>query len=84
MILAANHPRYTVAVVVMSFTTILLAANVLFGPTSPYSSLGKLQGPPSLPIGEQIRLSEADYQTFLDSRKALIQKYGPSKEEVES
>lgn len=87
---AARHPRYTIALIVLFFITILFFANSDSPPgflSRPYPlSFSHRHGGPHTPPGyveDQIKLSEGYYQESLKERQQLITQWGPSPSQVE-
>ena len=84
---AARHPRYTIAIIILLFISILVFVN------SDASSHGYLPRPYPLSIRgrpppgfveDQVKTSEAHYQEILKERQKLIAKYGPTPSQVDS
>lgn len=83
---SSRHPRYTVALVVFFFVSVLILANL-----PPSRDFRHRLYPPSyhnrLPthsVEDQIQLSETHYKFSLAERQKLIHKYGPSPSQIES
>ena len=79
----AQHPRYTMALIVFFFVTIIYLSSALFAPSSGSRRLSRNRPPPkALYVEDQIKVNEMRYQEHLLNRKGLIKKYGPTKDEV--
>ena len=76
----ARHPRYTIALVVLLFVTVLLFINSDPSSNRPYP-LSFHEHPGY--VDEQIKISEAYYQESLKERQNLIAKWGPSPSQVD-
>lgn len=87
----ARHPRYTIALVVLLFVSVLVFSNSDSSPaylSRPYPLAFRKHGdrPPPSPgyVEDQIRTSEAYYQASLKERQKLITKWGPSPSQVDA
>lgn len=82
--LTARHPRYTIALIVFFFVAVLYYANAGSSSTAMHP-LRNPSRPPSLTkVNDVIRLHEGYYKQHLKNRKKLIEKFGPTVDEVES
>jgi len=87
----SRHPRYTIALVVILFITILYYINAdqssfdfserpFHGPPKGQSHPGTL----GMSTRNEIRISEAVYKEHLKNRQGLIKKFGPTISDIES
>jgi hypothetical protein len=88
---AARHPRYTIALIVLFFVTVLFFANSDSSSTylsRPYPLAFHKQADTLPPhpgnVDDQIRASEMYYQESLKERQKLITKWGPSPSQVDA
>jgi hypothetical protein len=85
----ARHPRYTIALIVLLFVSVLIFANSDPSPdylSRPYPITFRKGGLPPPPgyVEDQIKTSEAYYQESLKERQKLITKWGPSPSQVDA
>jgi hypothetical protein len=69
----ARHPRYTIALIVLLFVSILIFAN-----SDPPRYM------PGSYVEDHIKRSEAHYQELLKERQKLITKWGPSPNQIDA
>ncbi|KAF7979842.1 hypothetical protein HWV62_40585 [Athelia sp. TMB] len=78
----SRHPRYTIALIVGAFVSVLVFANGEPARTHrrPYPVAVRGKRPPQFGGGveDQIALSEGYYELALDERRAMIAKWGPA------
>lgn len=81
---SARHPRYTIALVVLLFISVLFFANSDSPPSlSRFRQNHGNHRPPTPNVEDQIKLSESYYQETLKERQQLIAHWGPSSSQVE-
>ena len=83
----ARHPRYTMALIMLLFISVLIFANSEPSPRYlprpyPLSFPKHGEGLPPGYVEDQIKTSEAYYQESLKERQKLITKWGPSPSQV--
>ncbi|KAG8214141.1 hypothetical protein J3R82DRAFT_10907 [Butyriboletus roseoflavus] len=81
MALHSRHPRFTIALLVLIFISVLLFANsepddLLFGQVGFHRSAGRY-------LAESLRIEEEQYQKMLDQRQDLIKKWGPTADKID-
>lgn len=81
MALYSRHPRFTIALLVLIFISVLLFAN-----SEPDDSLFDSFGfhrPRGGYLAESLRIEEEQYQKTLDQRQDLIRKWGPTADKID-
>ena len=79
MALYSHHPRFTIALLVLIFISVLLFANS--EPHDPLSGSAGFNRGGSL--AESLRFEEVQYQKMLDLRQDLIRKWGPTADKID-
>ena len=80
----SRHPRYTMALIVGLFVSVLFFANsepsMRVHHRRPYPVAVNSKRPPQFggSVEDQIALSEGYYELALDERRAMIKKWGPA------
>jgi hypothetical protein len=79
MALYSRHPRFTIALLVLIFISVLLFANS--EPHDPlFNSVGFNRGGG---LAESLRSEEVQYQKMLGQRQDLIRKWGPTADKID-
>ncbi|KAF8843056.1 hypothetical protein BDN67DRAFT_964951 [Paxillus ammoniavirescens] len=81
MSLFVRHPRFTIAVLVLTFISFLLFTNSESSHDSLRSSMGFH---PSGALYESLRVEEMHYKKMLRQRQELIEKWGPTPDKIDS
>lgn len=79
MALYSRHPRFTIALLVLIFISVLLFANSE-PDDPPFSPVGFTRGGA---LVESLRVEESRYQRMLDQRQDLIRKWGPTPDKID-
>lgn len=81
MHLHSRHPRFTTALLVVIFISVLLLANLV--PVDTLSgSVGFHRLGGAYDLAETLRIEEEYYQKMLDQRQDLIKKWGPTADKI--
>ncbi|KAF9227115.1 hypothetical protein BS17DRAFT_747348 [Gyrodon lividus] len=81
MTLYARHPRFTIALFVLIFISVLLFANSESGHNS---LIGPMAFRQSGSLRDSLRVEEVHYNEMLRQRQELIKKWGPTPDKVDS
>lgn len=81
MALYSRHPRFTIALLILVFISVLLFANSepddsLFGSVGIHRLGGNY-------LAESLRIEEEHYQKMLDLRQDLVRKWGPTADKID-
>lgn len=76
MALYKRHPRFTIALLILIFISILMFANS--DPKDKLVGFHRHGG-----LAESLRIEEVHYQKMLDQRQDLIRKWGPTPDRID-